>query len=861
MPHSDISNARRIAHKAGNLTENLPYQGLVDGVVFTLDNKLSFGVTLHPISAARATPDVRLSVRNRIVSAIQGTLPPGAVIRHYTDTRPSTRTSLDQHRPPERGGSAIEQLLTANHNVLENMRRAGYVSDTSSYLTVTLNIPGRRKSTAWKGISHMPLVENARRLRSALSRQLTVAGLQASPMTQDEAWERIMDFFNPSMASSEKPPYQSNFNSADLGAVTLLRRLKNKPSATLPSVPSMRAQVACSDIDLDFDTCFMLGHTRVGLVSFLNPTTGSTPDMTEGILRALAGTHSTFMVEYQVVDTPRVRAQINDALERQETAASDPSMKAGREVYSRISTGTELVQQLEQGRVYTTMSMHAVIYARTQEELDDRRERTLAAFSAVGGCMPRLATSSTAIQLFLQNAPFSGQRSDYQVPAYYHNAADCMPKTGHWKGSRRGVLSFRSRNGNVFSINPLDMRNAGVVVGGSSGNGKSVLISMLAAGLVHHLNTGLTVIDPKKDYVPLFIALGAANSIVSIDTDARLPNGVPVVINPMDLPEGISQPDEDKQAFLEQFLIALGVHCQTGMHQSIVKQAIENFYLRFSLPVMQGGQQVMAYNGRGTLTDFADVIGRLNTVGDQAVLETPHLLREVKDMANALRAFCGNTPLGRLLDGQTTIDIRSRYLCLDISGMMNGTERLRNVGMLLTQSLVWQRNIEMKGAKVVVIEEGGVTKELPGLVSMVNRMFMTLRSLGGIPILVVQNLEDAQAYRGVLNNAATRILLASNPSERVFVAQAFELNEAMQALYASLGGEKGRYSEALVLQDGAQGSLDGDVGQLWLSKEAYWMTTSTKSEADYRKHVAEELFSGDQALAALYIAQEARNAA
>lgn len=43
----------------------------------------------------------------------------------------------------------------------------------------------------------------------------------------------------------------------------------------------------------------------------------------------------------------------------------------------------------------------------------------------------------------------------------------------------------------------------------------------------------------------------------------------------------------------------------------------------------------------------------------------------MSDVANELRAYTRETPIGTLLDGPTTVNVQSRYLYLDISGMID----------------------------------------------------------------------------------------------------------------------------------------------------------------------------------------------
>ena len=70
MPYHDVGNALKVAENQSNLTQQLTYHGLENGTVFTLDNKMTFGLNVDLLSAARATPDVRVSNRDRIMAAI-----------------------------------------------------------------------------------------------------------------------------------------------------------------------------------------------------------------------------------------------------------------------------------------------------------------------------------------------------------------------------------------------------------------------------------------------------------------------------------------------------------------------------------------------------------------------------------------------------------------------------------------------------------------------------------------------------------------------------------------------------------------------------------------------------------------------
>lgn len=861
MPYHDITNARQVAQKMSNLPENLNYQGIKSGVVFTLDNKMTFGLKVSLVSIARATPDVREISGDRVLSAVQGALPPGATVRFYVENRPATRSALAEQRPKEKGGSPLEAMLMANFELLENMRRHRYISTSEAYLTVTLKIPGRPPRRPYTATALAPLVEKAKLLQQRLSRQLTMGGMQAQPMDTQAAWEHIYDYFNPATVSAEKPEYQPQLDLPDLAGVRVMRWQKKKQDAKVPYVASMNAQVACSDIDLDHDDCFTVGSSRVGVVSFLKPKTGSRAGCTDVILQALGGTHSLFMVEYLVVDAPKVRSEINESLDKQEMAANDPTLKAGREVFTRIAEGSSLVQDLDAGEVMTEMSMHAIIFARTQQELDERREATLAAFNSVGGSLSRVAGAGQAIELYLENAPFCGRRSSYQVPAFYRNAVNCMPLVGQWHGTPRGgVLPLRSRSSNVFSIGPKTARNNGVVVCASARSGKSVLVNMLSAGLIHEYDAALTVVDPKRDYVALFMALGAMRSVIHLSPGARLPNGERLCINPFDLPEAAPRISEEKIGFLLELFAALGINDRSGMRMRILKAAIDQFYYRFSEVEYVDGAETMVYRNRGILSDFANVVQNLNTIGNDSVQTDHELAREVRNVGNEFLPYCGATPLGSLLDGHTTIDVSSRYLYLGLGGMM-ANPQLRAVGMLLGNELTWNRSVQIPGMKVVVMEEAGVARHLPGIVELTDKLYKMGQGLGIIPILVTQEVEDVRAYKGVINNASTRILLASAPSEREEVAQVFGLNEAMRQLHASLGGEAGRFREVLILQDRGDGDMDGDVGQLWLSRTAYWMATSVDEEARYRSSVAQEYFGGDEAMAAMHIAQEEANAA
>lgn len=169
-----------------------------------------------------------------------------------------------------------------------------------------------------------------------------------------------------------------------------------------------------------------------------------------------------------------------------------------------------------------------------------------------------------------------------------------------------------------------------------------------------------------------------------------------------------------------------------------------------------------------------------------------------RKLALQLQNWVGETPYGKVLDRPTTIDLSSRLVYFEASGVKD-FEDFKPVAMLLVADLMWRRFKANRGKpKLAVIEEAGVTLKIPEAAAVIEEFGRLARTYNGGLWLVSQFLEDfthSSAAR-VLNNLTLHFLLPV-PGEEGLVQQTLGLSDRAMEAFRSVGGKRGEYRELL----------------------------------------------------------------
>jgi len=190
--------------------------------------------------------------------------------------------------------------------------------------------------------------------------------------------------------------------------------------------------------------------------------------------------------------------------------------------------GRELIDGSEK---LVSMSMTAIIYAETKEELDQKGDSLLKIFRQVGNAEAILETLPN-FEILLKNAPgiCEGTRLKKMKSS---NAADLIPLFDYWRGNRKPVCLIPNRDSVLFSIDPFakELPNWNGLIFGGSGAGKSFTICQLMLQFCGQSPTPKIVwIDNGASSERLLEVLGGEFIDLNLSSGIRL--------NMFDLPEG-----------------------------------------------------------------------------------------------------------------------------------------------------------------------------------------------------------------------------------------------------------------------------------------------------------------------------------
>lgn len=135
-------------------------------------------------------------------------------------------------------------------------------------------------------------------------------------------------------------------------------------------------------------------------------------------------------------------------------------------------------------------------------------------------------------------------------------------------------------------------------------------------------------------------------------------------------------------------------------------------------------------------------------------------------------------------NGQTNVDLSSKYIVLDISNL---SKTLLTVGMFIALDYVWDKIKEDRTRrKAVFIDElwtliGQSSNQMAA--EFVLEVFKTVRGYGAAAIAATQDLADFFALndglygKGIINNSQTKIVLKLTKDEALFVRDVLGLTE------------------------------------------------------------------------------------
>ncbi len=855
------------SNRMGNLLTHLPYWDLSEGVVFLEDGRMEVALEIFPPAPLFAVGAALEASWVSLKSVLQLGVPSKERARVIVESLPADGSLLERFMsvPPCEIG-LLNDLASAQARMLERERQSGTLLEWRLFVTCTV-APTERRT---KGLAFSPrelaeAITRAHRVRERLKNLLETAGYAPKTLHDQEVFNLIWRYLNPSLVPAEPP-----------GFLGFGERTGYLPDAMLAGsdvqTPTFKRQVANSLMDNNDPSRLIVGDRYVAAVSFQNLPHHTEPGMIQALMRRAAGGAFTLVIDYAHQPLgPKMRSlaeqsrKLYAASEAKDMPPNPQAMVAAREV-------NEVIEAISSSgdHVYKT-SITAILISRSPEGLESMKESVVSAFSAFPGSLPVYGAYQHLFS-YLACAPMNGRVGEFQFDALESSAADLMPPFCPWRGSRDNpVMLFRNRWSSLTAFDPFDPLTAnwnGAVIAGP-GSGKTFLMQKLITSLKRH-DCDVFIVDQKRDYAPLMEQLNRADSGrlgpsgESSSTSATISFGVDgsTVFNIFDLAHGEVGPDETKKAFLKAALREM-IPPSPDPVQAATESAILDEALAQGYAMYPGGGEVLSSGGdeaprgggsaapRGgsvlTLSDFHSVLSTMESLGTKQMDKAQRTI--ASSLAVRLTEWTGETVYGRVLDGRTNVDLEASTIYFECSGLEHFPS-LSSLVMLIISDAIWRRAKQNPGRKkLAILEEFWAMLKTHEARDLAERLYRLGRTYNLGVYAVSQKIGDLTGVAGLLQSSSY-LFLGRLEADEAALKAVLDLPDGAIAAFKSLTGRKGVYAEWLCWVKREDRRV-GDVLIVTASPEEYWTFTSDPNDKARRDAMTRRTGSLRAAIAAL----------
>lgn len=452
-------------------------------------------------------------------------------------------------------------------------------------------------------------------------------------------------------------------------------------------------------------------------------------------------------------------------------------------------------QLISQGEKVFHFGVNVLLRSKSKDELEDQVAQTLMTIrelSAAEGLEETIESFNIFRSFSFPNARVNERTRRIKTS----NLADLLPIYGPWTGHSEPKILLRSRMGNLFKFNPFssEMTNANQIISGGSGSGKSFL-------------TNLLLIQMLKDDPQIFIVdIGGSYKKTCDNLQGQyIPLGIDqgISINPFDLAPDETIPSSEKIKFLLALIESMTKEeTDSGLkklEKSEIEQAILKLYETLTTP---------------RLSDLKD-----------ALLNHPEV--ELKRIGKILKSWCGDTPYGRFLDRNTTVDFHKNTVCFDLKGL-ELYQDLQSACLLMISDLVVRKTQKDKTKmKFLVFDECWALLEGEGA-NFIGSIFRTCRKYFMSCIAISQNIDDfakSSVASAIMTNSSIKWLLTQRGADKERLKEVLELNDSEVSLVSSLHQEAGSYSEGFLICESKK-----SVVVVECTPYEYWLATTAPKD-------------------------------
>jgi type IV secretory pathway VirB4 component len=223
--------------------------------------------------------------------------------------------------------------------------------------------------------------------------------------------------------------------------------------------------------------------------------------------------------------------------------------------------------------------------------------------------------------------------------------------------------------------------------------------------------------------------------------------------------------------------------------------------------------------------------GRSPTMTDFRKILENHRLEEMRKYADILYSWTGNTAYGRLLDGETNIELSKSLVSIEVKGLDVYPDLQRVLLLILTEYIMNEASKNPSQRYLLIVDEIWKVLQNESAAQFIIECYRTMRKfyggIWGISQSIKDFMFDPEIAAAIMQNTPSRIILKQRGVDWEEFQNILSLNDAEIEAIKSLRSEKGRFSEHLFIQDENKAILKIEPDPL-----SYWIcTTDPKDKA------------------------------
>lgn len=560
-----------------------------------------------------------------------------------------------------------------------------------------------------------------------------------------------------------------------------------------PLNPSLNNQICLTDMEC-FKDKLSFGETSFRVITMkLLPEGFTIPAIIEELTRL--SFHFWISQNIHILDQAKERKKLETGRRIAHSMASGSQNVSDLESESKLGNIEALLSEILEGSTkLLSTDLNVIVWGKSKEELDEKCDEVLRAFRNLNQAEGLIETLPLK-EVFLNTLPGTCTGLRHHI-CKSSNVAHLMPLYSAWSGNQNPVSLLPNRDRALFSLDPFDssLPNWNGVVFGGSGSGKSFTVSQLMLSFAG-----------KKNRPRIFWIDNGASSKGLVDVlggefiDFNLSSGI--TINMFDLPKGCVSPTPDKikliLAVLELILKEEDKPSLPKRHKSLLEEVIYRVYQHKKNPV---------------LSDLRELLSK-------------HQQDEMRQYADVLFSWTGDTAYGRMLDGQTNVEFEKDLVAFEVQSLNANGELKDAVLLLLTSYINDMAMADINREYMLIVDEAERLFRAELAKQFVITCYRTWRKYRSAIWCLSQNykdfMQDKSLKDSLMPNANNVIILRQRKIDWKHFQETFDFNDAQVAAIKSLEIVKGKYSEFFFLQDENQAIL-----RLVPEPLSYWICTT-----------------------------------